>query len=193
MRIVAGIDEVGVGPLAGPVVAAAVVLAPRHGLMGLADSKRLTARRRTLLAEEIKACAQAWALGRAEVEEVDRLNVLHAAWLAMRRAVENLAMVPELALVDGVHTPVLPCPARAIVRGDARVPVISAASIVAKVARDAEMCEWDAVYPQYGFAGHKGYGTARHLEALARYGACPLHRTSFAPVRDAGGLRGVAS
>ena len=193
MRIVAGIDEVGVGPLAGPVVAAAVVLAPRHGLVGLADSKRLTARRRTHLAEEIKARAQAWALGRAEVEEVDRLNVLQAAWLAMRRAVENLAVVPEFALVDGVHIPLLPCPARAIVRGDARVPVISAASIVAKVARDAEMCAWDAVYPQYGFAGHKGYGTARHLEALAHFGACPLHRKSFAPVRDAGRLRGVAS
>ncbi len=193
MRVVAGIDEVGVGPLAGPVVAAAVVLAPRHGLIGLADSKRLTSRRRTLLAEEIKERAQAWALGRAEVEEVDELNVLHAAWLAMRRAVANLVLAPEFALVDGVHLPVLPCPGRAIVRGDARVPVISAASIVAKVARDAEMCAWDAVYPQYGFAGHKGYGTARHLEALARFGACPLHRKSFAPVRAACAQQEVAS
>lgn len=193
MRVVVGIDEVGVGPLAGPVVAAAVVLAPRHGLIGLADSKRLTKRCRTLLAEEIKGRAQAWALGRAEVEEVDRLNVLHAAWLAMRRAVENLALAPEFALVDGVHLPALPCPGRAIVRGDARVPVISAASIVAKVARDAEMCAWDTVYPQYGFASHKGYGTARHLEALSRFGACPLHRQSFAPVRAACALREGAS
>ncbi len=193
MRVVAGIDEVGVGPLAGPVVAAAVVLGPRHGLIGLADSKRLTERRRAHLAEEIKGRAQAWALGRAEVEEVDRLNVLHAAWLAMRRAVENLSLAPEFVLVDGVHLPTLPCPGRAIVRGDARVPVISAASIVAKVARDAEMCEWDAVYPQYGFAGHKGYGTAHHMAALARFGACPLHRKSFAPVRNVSSLRGAAS
>ena len=186
MRIIAGIDEVGVGPLAGPVVAAAVVLGSRHGLTGLKDSKRLTERERQRLAEEIRSRAQAWALGRAEVAEVDRLNVLQAAWLAMRRAVEALGVVPDLALVDGARLPMLPCAARAIVGGDARVPAISAASIVAKVARDAEMCAWDAVYPEYGFAAHKGYGTARHLEALARFGSCPLHRMSFAPVRDAG-------
>ncbi len=185
MRIVAGIDEVGMGPLAGPVVAAAVVLGPRHGLTGLKDSKRLTERARERLAGEIRARAQAWALGRACAAEVDSLNVLHAAWLAMRRAVDNLALTLDLALVDGVHVPALPCQARAIVRGDARVPAISAASIVAKVARDAEMRAWDAVYPEYGFATHKGYGTARHLEALARLGSCPLHRLSFAPVRDA--------
>ena len=174
------------GPLAGPVVAAAVVLGPRHGIVGLKDSKRLTESARERLAREIYARAQDWALGRAEVAEVDRLNVLQAAWLAMRRAVDNLTVTLDLALVDGAHVPVLSCQARAIVRGDARVPAISAASIVAKVARDAEMRAWDAVYPEYGFATHKGYGTARHLEALARLGSCPLHRLSFAPVRNAG-------
>jgi len=185
MRLVAGIDEVGMGPLAGPVVAAAVILRRCRPIDGLADSKQLSAHKRTVVAEQIKENALAWALGRAEVSEIDDLNILRAAWLAMQRAVAALHMAPDFAVIDGLHVPDLPCPGRAIVRGDARVPAISAASVLAKVARDAEMCVWDAVYPEYGFAAHKGYGTARHLGALERYGACPLHRQSFAPVRAA--------
>ncbi|HUW98391.1 MAG TPA: ribonuclease HII [Acidiferrobacter sp.] len=186
MRLVAGIDEVGMGPLAGPVMAAAVILRLGRPIQGLADSKRLSPHRRTVVAEQIKQQALVWAVGRAEVSEIDDLNILQAAWLAMRRAVAALGVAPDFAVVDGLHVPDLPCPRRAIVRGDALVPAISAASVIAKVTRDAEMCEWDAVYPEYGFAAHKGYGTARHLDALARFGACPLHRQSFAPVRAAG-------
>jgi len=173
------------GPLAGPVVAAAVILDRPCMIRGLKDSKQLSARQRQTLAEEIKTQALSWSLGRAEVEEVDALNVLKAAWLAMQRAVAGLLMVPHYALVDGLHTPALPCKARALVRGDARIPAISAASILAKVARDAEMCAYDTIYPQYGFAAHKGYGTARHMAALREHGACAVHRTSFAPVRRA--------
>ena len=186
MRLVAGIDEVGMGPLAGPVVAAAVILRRCCPIDGLADSKKLTARKRGVVAEQIKQGALVWALGRAEVAEIDELNILHAAWLAMQRAVAALGMVPDFAMIDGLHVPELPCPGQAIVRGDALIPAISAASVLAKVARDAEMCVWDEVYPEYGFAAHKGYGTARHMGALERYGACPLHRQSFAPVRQAG-------
>ncbi len=173
------------GPLAGPVVAAAVVLPARHGIQGLADSKKLSERQREVVAAQIRERAHAFALGRAEVSEVDTLNVLQASWLAMRRALEGLGMIVDLALVDGLHVPPLPCPARAIVRGDARVPAISAASVLAKTVRDAEMRVWDARYPAYGFGRHKGYGTALHLAALRRHGPCPLHRKSFAPVRAA--------
>ena len=173
------------GPLAGPVIAAAVILRRCRRIDGLADSKQLTARKRASLVEHIKEGALAWALGRAEVAEIDTLNLLHAAWLAMRRAVAALDVAPEFAIIDGLYVPELPCPGRAVVRADAHVPAVSAASVLAKVARDEEMRAWDEVYPEYGFAAHKGYGTARHLAALSRHGACPLHRQSFAPVRSA--------
>lgn len=180
---VAGVDEAGRGPLAGPVVAAAVILGPAHGIDGLADSKALSAVRREALAEQIQARAIAWAVGRAEVEEIDRINILQASLLAMQRAVAGLGVAPELALVDGNQAPALACAVRTIVKGDATVPEIQAASILAKVSRDAEMQEWDRHYPGYGFAGHKGYPTAAHLAALARLGVTPIHRRSFAPVR----------
>ncbi len=182
--IVAGVDEAGRGPLAGPVVAAAVVLAPGRPIDGLADSKKLSPARREALARIIREQAAAWALGRAEVKEIDRLNVLQAAMLAMKRAVEALDPPPERVLVDGNRLPVLAMPAEAIVGGDARVAAISAASILAKVARDREMIALDARYPGYGFARHKGYGTREHLEALKRLGPSPVHRRSFAPVRE---------
>ncbi|MCC7413035.1 MAG: ribonuclease HII [Gammaproteobacteria bacterium] len=185
--MVAGVDEVGRGPLAGPVVAAAVVLDPRRIIAGLRDSKALSARRREDLAARIEQEALAWALGRAEVEEIDAINILQATLLAMRRAVEALAVVPVLALVDGPHCPSLVCPARAVIGGDATQPAISAASIIAKVARDREMVALEARYPGYGFAAHKGYPTAAHLQALARLGVTPAHRRSFAPVRRLAG------
>jgi len=179
-----GVDEVGRGPLAGPVVAAAVILDPARPIAGLADSKKLTARRREALAAEIRDKSLAWSLGRAEVAEIDTLNILHASLLAMRRAVEGLAMVPAEALVDGNRIPPgLACAARAIVGGDASEPAISAASIIAKVARDAEMVALDAQYPGYGLASHKGYPTRAHLDALQLLGVSPIHRRSFAPVR----------
>ncbi len=179
--IVAGVDEAGRGPLAGPVVAAVVVLG--RPIRGLADSKVLTARERERLAGLIKERACAWALGQADVQDIDRMNILQATLLAMRRAVEALDVGADLVLVDGNRTPVLHCPVRAVVDGDARVAQISAASILAKVARDAEMCRLDQVFPGYGFAQHKGYATPAHLEALRRYGATPAHRRSFGPVR----------
>jgi ribonuclease HII len=179
-----GVDEVGRGPLAGPVVAAAVILDPAQPIAGLADSKRLSERRREVLAEQIRARSLAWALGRAEVEEIDRLNILQASLLAMRRAVLGLGVAPGMALVDGNRLPDgLPCAGRAIVGGDASVACISAASILAKVARDQEMTMLDARYPGYGLAGHKGYPTKAHFEALQRLGVSPLHRRSFGPVR----------
>lgn len=181
--IVAGVDEAGRGPLAGPVVAAAVILDPRRPIPGLADSKTLSPARRQELAERIRANALAWALGRAEVEEIDRINILRASLLAMQRAVAALALAPSLVLVDGNRAPALSCPVRTIVRGDVTQPAISAASILAKVARDAEMCALDRCYPGYGFARHKGYPTPEHLEALRRLGACPIHRRSYAPVQ----------
>ncbi len=183
---IAGIDEVGRGPLAGPVVTAAVVLDPARPIAGLADSKALKPARREALALLIEERALAFALGRAEVEEIDRLNILQATLLAMQRAVLALPFVPDHALVDGNRCPVLPCSAEAVVGGDGRVAVISAASILAKVARDREMVALDGQYPGYGLAGHKGYGTAAHLEALRRLGPSPIHRYSFAPVRAAG-------
>lgn len=179
---VAGVDEVGRGPLAGPVVAAAVVLDPVRPIAGLKDSKVLLPAEREALAEVIRERAIAWALGRAEVAEIDRINILRASLAAMQRAVEALAVVVRVAYVDGNIAPALPCPAVAVVGGDAKVPAISAASIVAKVARDAEMVALAAHYPEYGFECHKGYATARHLAALRRFGPTPLHRRSFAPV-----------
>ena len=180
---IAGVDEAGRGPLAGPVVAAAVILDPDRPIAGLADSKMLTAGRRETLAAEIRVHALCWALGRAEAEEIDRLNILRATLLAMRRAVDGLSMPPAMVLVDGTHTPDIACPSRAIVRGDATVAAISAASILAKVARDQEMRQLDDRYPGYGFARHKGYPTRAHIDALERLGVSPVHRHSFSPVR----------
>ncbi len=184
LRLVAGVDEVGRGPLAGPVVAAAVILDPARPIAGLADSKKLSEARREALAPLIREQALAWALGRAEVEEIDTLNILQASLLAMRRALLALPVAPELALIDGNRCPAgLPCPAEAVVKGDSRVAAISAASIIAKVARDQEMQALDAQYPGYGLAAHKGYPSPAHLEALGRLGVTIIHRRSFAPVR----------
>jgi len=182
-RLVAGVDEVGRGPLAGPVVAAAVILHPDNPISGLADSKTLSEKKREMLADIIKSQALAWAIGRAEVEEIDHINILQASLLAMRRAV--LALVPQAShvLVDGNRCPELPCTSEAIIKGDAIVPVISAASILAKVTRDREMVCMEASYPGYGFAKHKGYPTAAHLAALADLGVSLIHRRSFAPVK----------
>ena len=180
--LIAGVDEVGRGPLAGPVIAAAVILDPARPIADLADSKKLSPARRERLTLDIRANALAWALGRAEVAEIDRLNIFQASLLAMRRAVEALPMTPDRVLVDGKHCPPLACPCTAIVKGDATVPAISAASILAKVTRDAELRELHDRYPQYDFARHKGYPTAAHLDALRRHGPCPEHRRSFAPV-----------
>lgn len=180
---IAGIDEVGRGPLAGPVIAAAVILNDNSPIIGLADSKQLSEKRRVELAEQIRQRALAWALGRAEVEEIDKINILQASLLAMQRAVAQLAIVPDYALVDGKHCPQLSCQVRAIVGGDKTVPAISAASIIAKVTRDKEMVAMEDLYPGYGFAAHKGYPTRAHREALQRLGITPIHRRSFAPVR----------
>lgn len=181
--LVCGVDEVGRGPLAGPVVAAAVILDPDRPVAGLADSKKLTERRREQLFEQIRANALAWSLGRAEVAEIDRINILQASLLAMQRAVAGLGRMPQHALVDGNRLPALSCPARAVVGGDASEPCISAASILAKVVRDREMVQLDAQYPGYGLARHKGYPTRVHLAALETLGVSPIHRRSFAPVR----------
>lgn len=183
--LVCGVDEAGRGPLAGPVYAAAVILDPRRPIAGLADSKKLTEKKRDRLAGEIRETALAWAVCHAEVAEIDRLNILQATLLAMKRAVEQLSTVPHQVLIDGNRCPALSIPAQAIVRGDDSVAAISAASILAKTTRDAVMLELHQTYPQYGFDRHKGYGTADHLAALQRHGACPAHRLSFAPVRAA--------
>lgn len=180
--LVAGVDEAGRGPLAGPVVAAAVILDEMHPIAGLNDSKKLTALRRERLYEEIRAKALCCSVAQASVEEIDRLNILQATLLAMRRAVEGLRLKPAKVLVDGNRLPVLDMLAEAIVGGDALIPSISAASILAKVTRDRWCAELDQQYPQYGFAAHKGYGTAVHLAALRAHGACPEHRKTFAPV-----------
>lgn len=185
MTGIAGVDEAGRGPLAGPVYAAAVILDGGRPIPGLADSKALSPRRRDGLAVLIRQDAAAWAIASASVEEIDRLNILQATMLAMRRAVEALSRVPEAVLVDGNRCPMLAVPARAIVRGDATVAAISAASILAKTARDAEMLVLHGSYECYGFDRHKGYPTAEHLEALRRFGPSPHHRRSFAPVRSA--------
>jgi ribonuclease HII len=179
---VAGVDEVGRGPLAGPVVAAAVILPAKPLPRGLADSKILSAAEREALAAKIRSRALAFALGEATVAEIDTLNILQASLLAMQRAVAGLCLRPFAAWADGNHPPHLPMPVRTVIGGDGFVPAISAASIVAKVARDAQMVALDARYPGYGLAQHKGYATLAHREALQRLGATPIHRRSFAPV-----------
>lgn len=183
--LVAGVDEVGRGPLCGAVVTAAVILNPGKPILGLNDSKKLSLMRREALFEEIQEKALAWCVARAEVAEIDRLNILHATMLAMQRAVEGLKVQPRLALIDGNRCPKLAVPSSPVVKGDSQVPAIAAASILAKVTRDREMQALDVLYPGYGLAGHKGYPTAEHLEALRRLGPTPIHRRSFAPVRDA--------
>jgi len=182
--LVAGVDEVGRGPLAGDVVAAAVILDPKQPIAGLTDSKALTAKRREQLSEEIKARALSWCIARASVAEIDELNILQASLLAMRRAVEGLLVAPGFCQIDGNKLPKgLPCPAEAIVKGDSLIPAIGAASILAKVQRDAEMVELDQRYPEYGFARHKGYPTPVHLAALKAHGVIAEHRRSYAPVK----------
>ena len=182
--VVCGVDEAGRGPIAGPVYAAAVILDPARRVNGLADSKLLTAERRDLLATRIKQRAIAWSIAAASVEEIDRLNIFRAALLAMRRAVEALKVAPDEAWIDGTHCPDLACRSRAIVDGDALHKPISAASILAKTARDAEMCVLHARFPQYRFDRHKGYSTPEHFELLMRFGPCEIHRRSFDPVKS---------
>ena len=182
--LTAGVDEAGRGPLAGPVMAAAVILDDRHAIKGLADSKKLSARRREALFDEIRAKALCCSIAQASVEEIDELNILQATLLAMRRAVMGLRLPPKLVLVDGNRLPVLEMRAEAIVKGDAKVPAISAASILAKVSRDRWCLEYHQQFPQYGFDQHKGYGTADHLAALRLHGPCPQHRRTFRPVTD---------
>ncbi|MBI6681539.1 ribonuclease HII [Pseudomonas viridiflava] len=183
--LVAGVDEVGRGPLCGAVVTAAVILDPTRPILGLNDSKKLTEARREQLFDEIQEKALCWFIARAEVEEIDELNILHATMLAMKRAVEGLSIIPKLALIDGNRCPQLSVPSASVVQGDAKVPAIAAASILAKVSRDREMAAFELIYPGYGMGGHKGYPTPVHLEALARLGPTPIHRRSFAPVRAA--------
>lgn len=183
LRLICGVDEAGRGPLCGPVVAAAVILDPARPIPGLADSKKLSEKKREALAPLIRAQSLAWAVAEASVEEIDRLNILHASLLAMSRAVEALAVRPDEAWVDGNRCPRLSLPVRAIVGGDALEPAISAASILAKTARDEIMRALDRQHPQYGLAGHKGYPTAAHLAALRQHGVVPCYRRSFGPVR----------
>ncbi|BDZ74937.1 MULTISPECIES: ribonuclease HII [Methylophaga] len=183
--IIAGVDEVGRGPLAGPVVTAAVILNPDNPIAGLADSKKLTEKRRESLVPLIKEHALAWAMGRAEPDEIDELNILQASLLAMKRAVEALSIVPEHVLVDGIHAPKLNCPVTTIIKGDQSEPAIAAASILAKVARDQEMIALEEQYPGYGFAKHKGYPTKQHQQALLTLGVTDIHRRSFGPVHKA--------
>jgi ribonuclease HII len=184
-RLICGVDEAGRGPLAGPVYAAAVVFRPQgRAPRGIADSKVLSPRVREGLARRIKERALAWSVAWASVEEIDRLNVLQASLLAMKRAVESLAIAPHEVWIDGLHLPELALPTRGVVDGDARIKVISAASIIAKTERDAEMRRLHERFPQYGFDQHKGYPTPEHLRALRKYGACEIYRRSFAPVRE---------
>ncbi|MGO1238561.1 MAG: ribonuclease HII [Hafnia alvei] len=185
---IAGVDEVGRGPLVGAVVTAAVILDPARPIVGLADSKKLSEKRRNALYEEIIEKALSWSLGRAEPHEIDELNILHATMLAMQRAVAGLAIEPDFVLIDGNRCPKLPMASQAVVKGDSRVAEISAASILAKVTRDREMEVLDAQFPDYGFAQHKGYPTAFHLERLAQLGATEHHRRSFGPVKRVLGL-----
>ena len=181
--LLCGVDEAGRGPLAGPVVAAAVILDPERPISGLADSKQLSARMRDELASGIRSCARAWSVASASVDEIDTLNILQATLLAMSRAVRALNVSPTLVLVDGLQCPTLDVPTRAVVRGDASVAEISAASILAKVARDAEMLALHQLHPMYGFNQHKGYPTPAHLAALQAHGVSRVHRRSFGPVR----------
>ncbi|GMR07167.1 MAG: ribonuclease HII [Gammaproteobacteria bacterium] len=183
VRFIAGVDEAGRGPLAGPVVAAAVILDPLQPVDGLADSKQLSAKRREELYEVILCRALSWCIARASVEEIDEHNILQATMLAMQRAMAGLTQEPDYALIDGNRCPALDCPSEAVVKGDQRVACISAASILAKVDRDREMLDMDNQYPGYGFASHKGYPTRAHIQALSSLGVTPLHRRTFGPVR----------
>lgn len=185
---IAGVDEVGRGPLVGAVVTAAVILDPNNPIVGLTDSKKLSEKKRNLLFDEIKQKALAWSLGRCEADEIDQLNILQATMVAMQRAVAGLHIQPDFVLIDGNKTPALPMAAQAVVKGDLRVAEISAASIIAKVTRDREMEILDAEFPQYGFAKHKGYPTKAHFAALEQYGAIGQHRKSFKPVKRVLGL-----
>ncbi|MEO3679502.1 ribonuclease HII [Rheinheimera fenheensis] len=191
VALICGVDEVGRGPLIGAVVTAAVILDPRQPIAGLTDSKKLSEKRRVELAEKIKQQALCWALGRAEPHEIDQLNILHATMLAMRRAVAALSIKPQWVLVDGNRTTDFGIPASAVVKGDLLVPEISAASILAKVARDSEMQALHQAHPQFGFDSHKGYPTAAHLAAIAEHGVLPQHRRSFKPVRQVLEQRGL--
>jgi ribonuclease HII len=182
-EVICGVDEAGRGPLAGPVFAAAVILDPAKPIEGLRDSKKLTEARRDLLAVQIKSNALAWSIAQCSEDEIDSLNILHASMLAMRRAIEGLALPPTLALIDGNRCPVISMRSQAIVKGDDKVPSISAASILAKTARDAALVKLHASYPAYGFDQHKGYPTEMHLERLRAHGVSPVHRKSYAPVR----------
>ncbi|MBY0446886.1 MAG: ribonuclease HII [Burkholderiales bacterium] len=183
VSLICGVDEAGRGPLAGAVYAAAVILPDHYDLPGLNDSKKLTARRRDVLFDLIQSCAVSWSVATASIEEIDELNILHATMLAMQRAVAGLSLVPEEALIDGNRVPKgLTVPGRAIIGGDALEACISAASILAKVSRDRDVETFEVLYPGYGFAQHKGYPTAQHIEALKRLGPCPVHRKSFGPV-----------
>ncbi|HCR4079271.1 ribonuclease HII [Proteus mirabilis] len=184
-NLIAGVDEVGRGPLVGAVVTAAVILDPANPIQGLMDSKKLTEKKRNALYDEIKEKALCWAIGRAEPEEIDKLNILWATMEAMERAVAGLSITPDMVLVDGNRCPNLPMASQAVIKGDSLVQEISAASILAKVTRDREMEQLDKLYPDYGFAKHKGYPTAFHMEKLASLGATPYHRKSFAPVKRA--------
>jgi ribonuclease HII len=189
--VVCGVDEAGRGPLAGPVVAAAVILDPARPIAGLDDSKALSAKARDALYDQIVERSLAWCVAEASVDEIDTLNILHATMLAMRRAVEGLGITPTLAKIDGNRCPVLPVRSEAVIGGDALVPSISAASIIAKVTRDRMLMELHARHPVYGFDAHAGYGTAQHLAALRTHGPCEHHRRSFAPVREAYALHGI--
>ena len=182
--IQAGVDEAGRGPLAGPVVSAAVILKPQSKFMGLDDSKKLSSVKRKLLSDEIKIHSVSWSIGIATVQEIDQLNILGASLLSMKRAIKNLSEVPEKVIVDGQYTPEIDVPCEAIIRGDAIEESIMAASILAKVERDIIMFELDTKYPNYGFAQHKGYPTKIHLEALSKFGPCDQHRQSFKPVKN---------
>jgi ribonuclease HII len=190
-EVICGVDEAGRGPLAGAVFAAAVILDPARPIEGLRDSKKLTEARRSVLAEQIKAKALAWSIAYCSESEIDTLNILQASMLAMRRAIEGLKVIPTLALIDGNRCPVMPIRSEAIVKGDDKIPAISAASILAKTARDASLMALHQQYPQYGFDQHKGYPTSLHLERLRMHGVSPVHRKSYAPVRELIELRSV--
>lgn len=187
-RLIAGVDEVGRGPLVGDVVTAAVILDPNNPIEGLNDSKKLTEKKRLALLPEIKEKALAWSVGRCSPEEIDQLNILQATMVAMQRAIEGLEVAPDFALIDGNRVPQLSMDAQAVVKGDMRVAEISAASIIAKVVRDQEMEELDKLHPQFGFAKHKGYPTKAHFEAIEQHGVIDQHRKSFKPVKKALGL-----
>ncbi len=182
-ELIAGVDEVGRGPLAGPVIAAAVILDPENPIQGLMDSKKITEKKRNILAIEIREKSVSWAIGRAEHDEIDSINILQASLLAMKRAVESLSIKPELVLVDGLHCPDIIYKVEAIIKGVSKIPAISAASIIAKVTRDNEMIALDSQYPGYGFSQHKGYPTKMHVNALQELGVSSIHRRSFAPVK----------